>query len=120
MIGAAQESSPSLGGGVTQCDIISQCGPANAGKCKYTLQFFLLSCSKDSRLVLVISHSFKMLVLYETAMGYCLFKLSDSAKLESADLYKSFETPEKATKLYVQDACVLETTQPGLMDKVEA
>jgi hypothetical protein len=61
-----------------------------------------------------------MLVLYETAMGYCLFKLSDSAKLESADLYKSFETPEKATKLYVQDARVLETTQPGLMDKVEA
>ncbi|KAG2053477.1 Nop domain-containing protein [Suillus hirtellus] len=40
-----------------------------------------------------------MLVLYETAMGYCLFKLSDSAKLESADLYRSFETPEKATKL---------------------
>jgi nucleolar protein 58 len=40
-----------------------------------------------------------MLVLYETAMGYCLFKLSDSAKLESADLYKNFETPEKATKL---------------------
>ncbi|KAG2345101.1 Nop domain-containing protein [Suillus weaverae] len=40
-----------------------------------------------------------MLVLYETAMGYCLFKLSDSAKLESADLHKSFETPEKATKL---------------------
>ncbi|KAG0698854.1 hypothetical protein DFH29DRAFT_79880 [Suillus ampliporus] len=40
-----------------------------------------------------------MLVLYETAMGYCLFKLTDSAKLESADLYKSFETPEKATKL---------------------
>lgn len=61
-----------------------------------------------------------MLVLYETAMGYCLFKLSDSAKLESADLYKSFETPEKATKLYVQDVRVLDTTQPGLMDKVEA
>ncbi|KAF8121339.1 hypothetical protein EV363DRAFT_947309 [Boletus edulis] len=40
-----------------------------------------------------------MLVLYETAMGYCLFKLSDSAKLDSADLYKEFETPEKANKL---------------------
>ncbi|KAH7888094.1 Nop domain-containing protein [Phlebopus sp. FC_14] len=40
-----------------------------------------------------------MLVLYETAMGYCLFKLSDSAKLDSADLYKDFETPEKANKL---------------------
>ncbi|EGO01540.1 hypothetical protein SERLA73DRAFT_158818 [Serpula lacrymans var. lacrymans S7.3] len=40
-----------------------------------------------------------MLVLYESAMGYCLFKLSDAAKLESADLYKEFETPEKANKL---------------------
>ncbi|KAH7930054.1 Nop domain-containing protein [Leucogyrophana mollusca] len=40
-----------------------------------------------------------MLVLYETAMGYCLFKLTDSAKLEAADLYKEFETPEKANKL---------------------
>ncbi|KIJ70393.1 hypothetical protein HYDPIDRAFT_77271 [Hydnomerulius pinastri MD-312] len=40
-----------------------------------------------------------MLVLYETAMGYCLFKLSDSAKLDSADLYKDFQTPEKANKL---------------------
>ncbi|OAX40137.1 Nop domain-containing protein [Rhizopogon vinicolor AM-OR11-026] len=40
-----------------------------------------------------------MLVLYETAMGYCLFKLTDSAKLESADLYKNFETPEQASKL---------------------
>ncbi|KAF8556266.1 Nop domain-containing protein [Imleria badia] len=39
-----------------------------------------------------------MLVLYETAMGYCLFKLSDSAKLDSADLYREFETPEKANK----------------------
>ncbi|KAF9004730.1 hypothetical protein BDQ17DRAFT_1278961 [Cyathus striatus] len=40
-----------------------------------------------------------MLVLYETAMGYCLFKVTDSNKLESADLYKEFETPEQANKL---------------------
>ncbi|KIM67702.1 hypothetical protein SCLCIDRAFT_7342 [Scleroderma citrinum Foug A] len=40
-----------------------------------------------------------MLVLYETAMGYCLFKLTDAAKLDSADLYKEFETPERANKL---------------------
>ncbi|KAF9480249.1 Nop-domain-containing protein [Pholiota conissans] len=40
-----------------------------------------------------------MLVLYETAMGYCLFKVTDSAKIESADLYKEFTTPEKAGKL---------------------
>ncbi|KAF7978291.1 hypothetical protein HWV62_877 [Athelia sp. TMB] len=40
-----------------------------------------------------------MLVLYETAMGYCLFKVSDSVQLEDADLYQEFETPEKANKL---------------------
>src|SRR5882762_7502802 len=44
---------------------------------------------------------FKMLVLYETAMGYCLFKISDNAQLEQADLYKEFETPERANKLCV-------------------
>jgi nucleolar protein 58 len=42
-----------------------------------------------------------MLVLYETAMGYCLFKISDNAQLEEADLYKEFETPERANKLCV-------------------
>lgn len=42
-----------------------------------------------------------MLVLYETAMGYCLFKVTDTAKIESADLYQEFNTPEKASKLYV-------------------
>ncbi|KAF8736420.1 hypothetical protein AX14_000359 [Amanita brunnescens Koide BX004] len=40
-----------------------------------------------------------MLVLYETAMGYCLFKVTDAAKLESADLWKEFESPERASKL---------------------
>jgi nucleolar protein 58 len=42
-----------------------------------------------------------MLVLYETALGYCLFKLTDSAKISSGDLWKEFETPEKANKLLV-------------------
>lgn len=42
----------------------------------------------------------KMLVLYETAMGYCLFKVTDAAKLESPDLWKEFESPERASKLY--------------------
>ncbi|KAF8628519.1 hypothetical protein AX15_003848 [Amanita polypyramis BW_CC] len=41
----------------------------------------------------------KMLVLYETAMGYCLFKVTDAAKIESADLWKEFESPERANKL---------------------
>jgi nucleolar protein 58 len=44
-----------------------------------------------------------MLVLYETALGYCLFKLTDSGKISSGDLWKEFETPEQANKL-----CVLE------------
>ncbi|KAF7354894.1 Nucleolar protein 58 [Mycena sanguinolenta] len=40
-----------------------------------------------------------MLVLYETAMGYCLFKVGDPAKVDSDDLWKEFESPEKASKL---------------------
>ncbi|KAL0949048.1 hypothetical protein HGRIS_009141 [Hohenbuehelia grisea] len=40
-----------------------------------------------------------MLVLYETAMGYCLFKVANSSKLEGSDLHKDFETPESASKL---------------------
>ncbi|GLB33243.1 putative nop domain-containing protein [Lyophyllum shimeji] len=40
-----------------------------------------------------------MLVLYETAMGYCLFKVSDEAKISSGDLWKEFQTPERASKL---------------------
>ena len=46
------------------------------------------------------AHTIDMLVLYETALGYCLFKVTDSAKIESADLWKEFESPEKANKLY--------------------
>jgi nucleolar protein 58 len=42
-----------------------------------------------------------MLVLYETAMGFALFKLTDSAKLTDPDLYKEFETPERANGLCV-------------------
>lgn len=37
-----------------------------------------------------------MLVLYETSVGFCLFNLSDTAKLEDADLWKQFETTEGA------------------------
>ena len=43
-----------------------------------------------------------MLVLYETAMGYALFKLTDSAKLTDPNLHKEFETPERANELCVQ------------------
>jgi hypothetical protein len=44
-----------------------------------------------------------MLVLYETAMGFALFKLTDSAKLTDPNLHKEFETPEKANGLCVKD-----------------
>ncbi|KAH9970841.1 Nop domain-containing protein [Lactifluus volemus] len=40
-----------------------------------------------------------MLVLYETAMGFALFKLTDSAKLTDPNLHKEFETPERANSL---------------------
>lgn len=41
-----------------------------------------------------------MLLLFETAAGYAIFKLLDEKKLESVDnLYKDFETPAKANKI---------------------
>ncbi|KAF7792118.1 hypothetical protein EIP86_003148 [Pleurotus ostreatoroseus] len=40
-----------------------------------------------------------MLVLYETSLGYCLFKVTDSGKAESDKLWEEFETPEGANKL---------------------
>jgi hypothetical protein len=44
-----------------------------------------------------------MLVLYETAMGFALFKLTDSAKLTDPNLHKEFETPERANGLCVRE-----------------
>jgi nucleolar protein 58 len=40
-----------------------------------------------------------VLVLYETALGYCLFKLTDDGKLGKGDIWKDFETPEQAHSL---------------------
>ncbi|KAH7103031.1 Nop-domain-containing protein [Auriculariales sp. MPI-PUGE-AT-0066] len=40
-----------------------------------------------------------MLVLYETPLGFCLFKVTDAGKLDNADLWKEFETPEQASSL---------------------
>jgi hypothetical protein len=42
-----------------------------------------------------------MLVLYETALGFCLFKVTDAGKLQNpSSLWKEFQTPEKANGLY--------------------
>ncbi|XP_076004905.1 nucleolar protein 58 isoform X2 [Genypterus blacodes] len=41
-----------------------------------------------------------MLVLFETAAGYAIFKVIDESKLQEVDsLWKEFETPEKANKV---------------------
>ncbi|KAK7893460.1 hypothetical protein WMY93_022612 [Mugilogobius chulae] len=41
-----------------------------------------------------------MLVLFETAAGYAIFKVLDESKLQQVDsLYKEFETPERANKV---------------------
>lgn len=40
-----------------------------------------------------------MLVLFESAVGLCLFKLSDAGKLNDKDLHKEFESPEGANNL---------------------
>jgi nucleolar protein 58 len=43
-----------------------------------------------------------MLVLFETAAGYALFKLVDDGKLSKPEsIYQEFETSEKANKAYV-------------------
>ena len=73
--------------------------------CKENSSLFSSAFSKASPGSLPSLHSVlgsgssKMLVLYETSLGYCLFKLTDDAKLESKDVWKDFETPEKANKL---------------------
>jgi len=42
----------------------------------------------------------RMLVLFETPAGYALFSLKNEGKLEDVNnLYKEFETPEKANKM---------------------
>lgn len=38
-------------------------------------------------------------VLFETSLGFCIFKVKDDGKLDGADLYKQFETPEEASNL---------------------
>ncbi|XP_073407613.1 nucleolar protein 58 [Dendrobates tinctorius] len=41
-----------------------------------------------------------MLVLFETAAGYAIFKVLDESKLQEVDsIWKEFETPEKANKV---------------------
>jgi hypothetical protein len=45
-----------------------------------------------------------MLVLYETAAGYALFKMSDKGKLEERDMFDDFKTPEVCRCL---DACLV-------------
>jgi hypothetical protein len=48
-----------------------------------------------------LEFSTAMLVLYETALGFCLFKVTDSGKLETpSTLWEEFQTPEKANGLY--------------------
>lgn len=39
-----------------------------------------------------------MLVLFESAVGLCLFKMKDG-KLDDKELYKQFNTPEEANNL---------------------
>ena len=41
-----------------------------------------------------------MLVLFETPAGYAVFKLLNEKKLQKVDdLYKEFESPDKASKM---------------------
>lgn len=47
----------------------------------------------------------QMLVLFETSAGYALFSVKNDGKLSDvSNLYKEFESAEKARKLYVASA----------------
>ncbi|KAI0637720.1 Nop-domain-containing protein [Trametes polyzona] len=61
-----------------------------------------------------------MLVLYETSLGYCLFKLTDDAKLESENLWEDFETPEKANKLLKLKAIHRFTSTADAVEEITA
>lgn len=57
-----------------------------------------------------------MLVLFETAAGYCLFKVLDSGKVKAGqDLATDFATPDKASEIVkLQDFCPFEDTTQAL------
>ncbi|EPQ26505.1 uncharacterized protein PFL1_05827 [Pseudozyma flocculosa PF-1] len=59
-------------------------------------------------------------VLFETAVGFCLFNLSDSAKLQSPDLHKSFSTPEAANNLLKLSAIHRFTSTAEAVEDVSA
>ena len=67
----------------------------------FSLSSFLLFILQD----LALSRAFflrTMLVLFETPAGYALFKVKNDGKLGDVDnLYKEFETADKANKMSV-------------------
>lgn len=56
-----------------------------------------------------------MLVLYETAAGYAVFKLQNEKKIKNVDnIFEEFETAEKAQEkwvLFVYDECITGFTE---------
>ena len=82
----------------------SRAGNADASKSPTPGNFAVTTLCRSSLALRPGKHTgpqSTMLVLYETAMGFALFKLTDSAKLTDPDLYKEFETPERANGLCV-------------------
>ncbi|KDQ65010.1 hypothetical protein JAAARDRAFT_167849 [Jaapia argillacea MUCL 33604] len=61
-----------------------------------------------------------MLVLYETALGFCLFKVKDSSKINHEDLWEEFETPEKANKMLKLKALHRFTSTATAVEEVTA
>ncbi|KAH9498824.1 Nucleolar protein 58 [Bulinus truncatus] len=61
------------------------------------------SCINSARgpwWVRIVQRHLKMLVLFESAAGYALFKLLDESKLQNIEnIYQDFETPNKAAKI---------------------
>ncbi|THH33802.1 hypothetical protein EUX98_g466 [Antrodiella citrinella] len=61
-----------------------------------------------------------MLVLAETSLGFCLFKVTDKGKLSSEDVWEEFESPQKANKFLKLKALHRFTSTASAVEEITA
>ncbi|TCD70473.1 Nucleolar protein 58 [Steccherinum ochraceum] len=61
-----------------------------------------------------------MLVLTETSLGFCLFKVTDKGKLSSEDVWEEFESPQKANKFLKLKALHRFTSTAAAVEEITA
>ncbi|KAH8105488.1 Nop domain-containing protein [Cristinia sonorae] len=61
-----------------------------------------------------------MLVLSETSLGFCLFKVTDKGKLSSENVWEEFESPQKANKFLKLKALHRFTSTAAAVEEITA